>query len=87
MLFCAANNTFAYMIVHLTFRAPQILVCAHVYANVYLTFHLLPKLEWKVNLRFIPLTNNPETSLGIQTVFIEKETTHGSLVYPEPTTR
>ena len=27
---------------------------------------------------------NPETSPGIQTVFIEKEATDGSLVYPEP---
>ena len=26
-------------------------------------------LEWKLNLRSIPLTFNPEPSLGIQTVF------------------
>ena len=32
----------------------------------------------------IPLTINPEPTLGIQTVFIEKETTDKSLVYPKP---
>ena len=30
-------------------------------------------LEWKVNLRFVLLTINPELSLGIQTVFYREK--------------
>ena len=41
-------------------------------------------LEQNVNLRSIPLTINPEPSMSIQTFFIEKETTDGSLIYREP---
>ena len=48
---------FAYTIVHLTFPAPQIVIRARVYANVYLAMHLLQ------------LAINPEPSLAIQTVF------------------
>ena len=74
MFLCAPNNKFACTIVHHTFCAPQLLVRARVYANVHLAVHLLQILEQKVNLRFIPLSINPETSPGILTVFIEKET-------------
>ena len=41
-------------------------------------------LEQKVNVRSIPPTINPEPSMGIQTIFIEKETTDRSLLYLEP---
>ena len=71
--FWAPNNMFLYIIAHLTYSAPQIVVRARVYANVYLAVHLLQRqrniLEWKVNLRSIPLTINPEPNLGIQTIF------------------
>ena len=36
MFFCATNNMFPNMIVHLTFRAPGIVIKTHVDANVYL---------------------------------------------------
>ena len=42
-IFRAPNNMFAYTIVHLTFRAPQVVVYARVYANKYLTLHLLQR--------------------------------------------
>ena len=35
-VFCAPNNMFAYTIMHLTFCAPQIIIHARVYTNVYL---------------------------------------------------
>ena len=57
---------FAYTIVHLTFRAREIVVRAQVYANVYLT---CAYYKDKVNVRSISLTINPEPSLGIQTLF------------------
>ena len=41
--FRAPNNMFAYTIVHLTFRAPQIVVRACVRANLYLVVHLLQR--------------------------------------------
>ena len=34
--FLAPNNMFAYTIVHLIFCAPEIVVCARMYAKVYL---------------------------------------------------
>ena len=75
------------MIVHLTFCAPQIVVCAFACINAYLAVHLLQRKDisgQKLNFRSIPLTNKPEPTLGTQTAFfIEKETTDGSLVYPE----
>ena len=43
MFFRAPNNMFGYMIVHLTFREPQVVVRARVYANVYLALHLLQR--------------------------------------------
>ena len=72
---------------HLTFHASQVVVPACVYTNVYFTVHLLQR--WKYfrvegTLRYFPLPVNPEPSLVIQTVFIEKETTDWSLVYSEP---
>ena len=75
-LFRAPNNMLSNTIEHLTFCAPQIVICARMYTNVYLALHLLQKdkniLEQKVNLRSIPLTINPEPSLGVQTVFHRK---------------
>ena len=41
------------------------------------------RIRLKVNIRPIPLTINPEPGLHIKTVFIEKEKTDVSLVYPE----
>ena len=41
----APNNMFVYAIVHLTFRAPQIVIRAHVYTNVYLAVYLTKKIE------------------------------------------
>ena len=38
---------FAYAIVHLAFPAPQIVVSACMYANMYLTVHLLQQVEGK----------------------------------------
>ena len=43
MFFHAPNNMFAYTIVHLKFRAPQVVIHAHVYANMYLALHLLQR--------------------------------------------
>ena len=63
---------FAYMFVHLTFRAPQVVIWAHMCTNVYLTVHLLERQKYfreKVNLRSIPLTIDPKPSFGIHTVF------------------
>ena len=80
--FFRAPNMFAYTIMDL-----KIVVRAHVCTNIYLAVHLLQRQKYfrvKVNLRSIPLTINPEPSFGIPTVFIKKETTDGSLVYPEP---
>ena len=42
---CAPNNMLlgdrvTYMIVHLAFHAPQIVVCAHLHTKMYLTVHL-----------------------------------------------
>ena len=88
--FRTPNNMFACTIVHLTFRAPQTVVRARLYANVYLAVPCRKDrniLQQKVNLRSFPLSINPEYILGIQTFFIEKETTDGCLVYPEQTTR
>ena len=79
---------FAYMIVHLTFRAPQIVFCAGVYANVYLAVHLLRRqkyLEQKVNLRSVPLTINSEPSLGIKTAFYRER--NNRLVSCQPRTK
>ena len=45
--FRTPNNMFAYAIVHLAFPAPQIVVSACMYANVYLTVHLLQQVEGK----------------------------------------
>ena len=39
-IFRAPNIMFAYTIVHLNFRVPEIVVRARVYANVYLVVHL-----------------------------------------------
>ena len=88
-LFRTPNNMFACTIVHLTFRAPQTVVRACTLTSTSPCTCCKDKniLEWKVNLRFFPLSINPEYILGIQTFFIEKETTDGSLVYPEQTTR
>ena len=76
--FRAFHDMFAHTIMHLTFRAPQIVIRACVYANVYLNVHLLQIqkyfTEQKVNLRFIPLVINAEPSLGMQA---KKETTDG----------
>ena len=40
MFFRAPNNMFVYTIMHLTFCTPRIVICAPVYANVYLALHL-----------------------------------------------
>ena len=37
---CTYNNMFAYTIVHLTFRTPQIVACAHVHTSIYLAVYL-----------------------------------------------
>ena len=34
---------FVYTIVHLTFSKPQIVICAHMYTDMYLAMHLLQK--------------------------------------------
>ena len=83
MLFRAPDNTFAYTIVHpkYSFVHACILKCTSP-STFYKDKNIL---EEKVNLRSIPLTINPETSLGIQTVFIGNKTADASLVYPEPT--
>ena len=60
---------FAYTIVHLTFRAPQIVVCACVYANVYLVVHLLQRQKYFSVEGKLKVYSNPEPSLGIQTIF------------------
>ena len=63
------------MMVHLTFSAPQIVVHVCMYANVYLAMHLLQRQKYfrvEGKLRSIPLTINPEPSLGIWTVFHRK---------------
>ena len=39
-VFCAPNNVFTDTIVQLTFRAPQIVIRACMYANLYLAAHL-----------------------------------------------
>ena len=44
--FCAPNNMSLYTIVHLTFHAPQIVVCAHVYADMYLAVQLLERQKY-----------------------------------------
>ena len=44
MFFRAPNNIFVYTIVHLTYRAPQIFICARVYTNVY----LLPAMHLQI---------------------------------------
>ena len=46
MFFCAPNNMFAYMIVHLRFHAPEIVIHTGVYANFYLTMHLLERQKY-----------------------------------------
>ena len=69
MFFGACDSMVAHTIMHITFCAPQIVVCAHMYADMYLVELQRNILEQKVNLRSIPLTMNPEPSLGIQTVF------------------
>ena len=59
---------FAYTIMYLTFGAPQIVARIQVHANVYLAAHLqIERIDFRVDLISIPLTINPETSLGIQT--------------------
>ena len=63
---------FVYKIVHLTLRAPQIVVCAYMYANVYLTTHLLQRQKYfriEGKLKVCSAHHQPEPSLGIQTVF------------------
>ena len=78
MFFRAPNNIFAYTIVHLTFRAPQIVIRARVNTNVYLAVHLLQRQKYfraEVNLRSIPLTINPELVWVSRLFIIEKETT------------
>ena len=68
MFFRAFNNMFAYTIMHLTFGAPQIVARIQMYANVYLATHMqIERVDFRVDLRSIPLTINPGTSLGIQT--------------------
>ena len=37
---CTYNNMFAYTIVHLTFRTPQMVACAHVHTSIYLAVYL-----------------------------------------------
>ena len=59
--FRAPNNMLAYKIMHFTFRAPQIVVFAHVYANVNLAVHLLQRQKYfrvKLNLFHSPSTQN-----------------------------
>ena len=72
MFFRAPSNMFAYTIMHLIFCAPKIVVHGFTDANAYLAVHLLQRniLDYKVNLMSIPLTINPEPSLGIQVVFL-----------------
>ena len=54
------------MIVHMAFRAPQIVIRARVYDNMYFpcTYY-----KYKVNISPVSLTINPEPSLSIQTLF------------------
>ena len=83
MFFRAPNNIFAYTIVHLIFVAPQKVVCARVYAHVYLVMHLVQRQKYfrvEVNLRSIPLTINTESSLDIQTVFYMKRSNRQGLL-------
>ena len=42
-VFCATNNMFPNTIVHLTFRAPAIVINTHVDANMYLPMCLLQR--------------------------------------------
>ena len=71
LVYVFSCNMFAYTIVHLTFRATQIVMCAPVYVTYCKDRNIL---EQKVNLRPIPLTINPEPTLGIHT-FLYKKTT------------
>ena len=71
-VFRVRNNMFAYMIVHLTYRAPQIVIHARLYANVTspCTYQENKNiLDQQVNLRSVLLTINLEPSLCMQTVF------------------
>ena len=77
-MFFRAPNMFAYTIVHLTFRAPQIVVRARVCANVY---HALYKGKRKVY--YTPPSTQNLVSVS-RLYFIEKELTDRSLVYLEP---
>ena len=45
-VFCAPNNMFMYKTVHLKFCALQIVLCAHMHANVYLAVHLLQRQKY-----------------------------------------
>ena len=45
-VFCAPNNVFTYTIVQLSFRAPQIVIRACMYANLYFAAHLQQEYKY-----------------------------------------
>ena len=67
---------FAYKIVHLTFCEPQIAVCAHVYANVYLAVHLLQRQKYFTVEGKLKVTTHlqPRIEFVSRLFFIETET-------------
>ena len=45
-IFCVPNSMFTYRIIHLTFHAPQIVVCTCMQTNMYLAVHLLQRQKY-----------------------------------------
>ena len=77
---CLHTQSYTSHYVHLK----QSFVHVYMYTNMYLTVHPLQRQKYfRVEVKLKVCSSNHQ-HLGIQTAFIEKETTEQSLVKPEP---
>ena len=82
-VFGVPSNIFAYTVTHLTFRPLQIVVCARVYANVYLAVHLLERLKYfKVEgkLKVYSPQHQPRTQIGYPDCFLYRKKQQSGLL-------
>ena len=88
MFFRAPNNIFAYTIVHPIFVASQKVVCARVYAHVYLIMHLVQRQKYfRVEGKLMVYSTHHQHRIwsGYPDCFLyEKKQQTGSPVCPEP---
>ena len=81
--FLAPNNMFAYMVVHLTFCAPQILDRARMYANVYLVVHILQRQKYfrvEGKLKAYSTHHPPGTQSGYSDCFSQRRKQQAGLL-------